>query len=102
MAEMQITVAVPTVHINGTKGGALLSHALACRSTLQGALQVLQEYGPNGRDFYPQGDAAVVRAFDEHRARLKAIEDVIRQYEEIAEGIERQLDHSSPTSSGGA
>ena len=67
---------LPTIHRNGTSREALQEGYRAAYSILGDALRVLAETAPNGRDYYPQGDAMLRQAEAEYRARATAIQHV--------------------------
>jgi hypothetical protein len=57
------------------------------------ALRVMQEKGPNARDYYPQGDGVIRVAVAEHCARLAKLESVREELNEIrlaVAGFERE------------
>lgn len=81
----------PTVHLNGTSGGALLEQILKARAALDAALDAMREAEPNGRDFYPQGNNAINTAIAEHLARIKSVEGVLQQYDGLYEAVSKQL-----------
>ena len=80
-------VAIPTIHLNGTKKENLLEGYLAQIHAIRGALDAIQNNPPNGRDFYPQGDGAILVALDEHRQRLVTLGLVKDELEKITEAI---------------
>lgn len=78
---------IPTIHLNGTARSDLLNGYLQARAALVFARRTLCDTAPNGRDYYPQGDGAIGRALTQHAARLKAIDAIIDEIEEIATKI---------------
>lgn len=66
---------LPTIHGNGTSAQALLDQATG----------VMDAAAPNGRDYYPQSDAAINRAGLEHAARCQQITALLLEYEALAE-----------------
>jgi len=82
-----ITLPVPTVHSNGTGQAGLVSQLKEARQALRVAVDAMRQAMPHGRDYYPQGDAALGPARDAHLAmigQVKAIEDA---YLELAVAI---------------
>lgn len=77
----------PTIHTNGTSAQELLDGLGEIHVALNNAVAKLYEYGPNARDYYPQGDAAFAAARDEHASRIERVRSVIAEIEEIAESI---------------
>ena len=83
---------IPTVHLNGTSAGELIGQLEAASRALDTAIGALCEAGPNGRDYYPQGPAALTTAIGEHSARVKALRevnaDLLHIWEMLANGGE--------------
>ena len=79
---------VPTIHLNGTPAGRLQEPLCEAHSALNETLDKLAECAPNGRDYYPQGEAAINEATREHRARLTAIQAVMADLLAIHEAID--------------
>jgi hypothetical protein len=77
----------PTIHINGTSRDELLECLIDARQAVRTAIDAVCTTAPHGRDYYPQGDAAFIKARDEHLARLKRLHDVVAELGEIAESI---------------
>jgi len=77
----------PTIHMNGTSREALLEDFVKVIDALNVAMEALQKSGPNGRDYYPQGDGALRKAQNEHLARMKKLKEVQDEIQEIAESI---------------
>lgn len=71
---------IPTVHLNGTSREALVAQLRQAGTALLAARHALENAAPHGRDYYPQGDEAIVQATAEHRSRLRRIDAI---YEEI-------------------
>jgi hypothetical protein len=77
----------PTLHLNGTSKGALLDQYCDAAHAVDAAVTSLCENGPNGRDYYPQGQPAFFQAQAEHDARVKKLRQVRKELNEIAEYI---------------
>ena len=77
----------PTIHSNGTSRDALLADYRNALNALREARAKLQDAAPNGRDYYPQGNEAIVAASREHRARMAKLEEVTREITEIGEAV---------------
>jgi hypothetical protein len=75
---------LPTIHMNGTAGADLLAAYLAALEALRLASVALQATAPNGRDYYPQGDAAILAAGQEHRTRVAALTALMVEVEALA------------------
>lgn len=81
---------LPTIHSNGTSWRALLSDVVDATRAIKRAEEALRKAWPNGRDYYPQGDAAMQKAvaeWDDMVARLRSVQDDL---EKIAGGIYAQ------------
>ena len=78
---------LPTIHLNGTSQHDLLDYNCNMVHTLSQALDVMSEYGPNARDYYPQGDHAFAQARKEHEERMAAIRKIKFEIEKIAEYV---------------
>lgn len=71
-----MSLAIPTIHMNGTSQKDIEGQLEDARSALVSAMEALQRAAPNGRDYYPQGHDALSLAQKQHHARLKAIATV--------------------------
>ncbi len=78
---------IPTIHMNGTSREALLDAILEAVHALHKAGRKLAATSPNGRDYYPQGNAATSMAMDQHEARMNKLREVISELETIGEAI---------------
>ena len=77
----------PTIHLNGTSKQQLLDDYCDVSHALNAAMKKMIENGPNGRDYYPQGDQAYRKAVKEHYDRIEQIHRVRLEIETIAEHI---------------
>ena len=75
------TLATPTIHLNGTSREALAKAYEAARDAVGVAYDRLKLTAPNGRDYYPQGANAMVRAEKEHWFRLGRLQEVVDELE---------------------
>ena len=78
----------PTVHLNGSSREALETQFRDVVSALQSLIEAMVEARPNGRDYYPQGDAAFQEAQVEHARRLTIASNLKREYEELWESVQ--------------
>lgn len=62
----------PTVHLNGTSKKELLQGLLDAIHALHVAEEAVGKSYPNGRDYYPQGPDAILKAVAEYDARVQA------------------------------
>lgn len=81
---------IPTVHMNGDSKADLLSSSMEAHNAVRKAIEAIAGTFPNGRNFYPQGDGAILQAMREHRDRINALELVRQELEQIVEGVSEQ------------
>lgn len=79
---------IPTVHWNGDTQQTLTDQNMAVYRAADKLLTALNEAGPNGRNFYPQGPQALWDAQVEHKARWEAVNKIKRDMEEIILAIQ--------------
>lgn len=78
---------LPTIHSNGTSPKSLLEDYMKASASLRQAIHDLEEAGPNGRDYYPQGPGAFTVAQEEHENRLERLESVRRELVQIMDHV---------------
>ncbi len=78
---------LPTININGTDRGELLTRYMHAKEALDAAVEALGEASPHGRDYQTQEAGALLRAQREHADRMTAIRKVRAEIETIAEHI---------------
>ncbi len=78
----------PVIHMNGTSAEQLLEGYAEMIYALNDALSAMHRNGPNGRDYYPNGDDSLLRAQREHKARIDAVTTVWKELSQIAETID--------------
>ncbi len=83
-----MTLAIPTIHSNGSGRADLIDGYMVAIDALADAILAVQRTGPNGRDYYVQGGAAILTAQAQHRSRLERLGSVIAELREIAESID--------------
>lgn len=74
---------IPLIHLNGTSRETLEEQVSTAYRAILNAVKALEGMAPNGRDYYPRGDAAFARATEQHRSRadrLVAIKDELMAY----------------------
>lgn len=81
---------MPTIHLNGTSANALLDAHTTASEVLLHAIRELEMCAPNARD-YPEGTGALYTAQKEHEARVKALQQVRVELNEIAEHVADHL-----------
>ena len=74
----------PTLHMNGTSKNQLLDDYCDMGHALNAAMEKMINNGPNGRDYYPQGDKAFSIARQEHMDRIAKIHAVKEEIDQIA------------------
>ena len=82
----------PTIHTNGSSATTLLDGYAAVLDALSKAQDYLASTGPNGRDYYPQGESAYAVARAEHEARIEKVRAVREEIETIASIVSDQVD----------
>lgn len=79
---------VPAIHLNGTSKNALLDAYGEAVVALNMAYNVIKETAPNGRDYYPLGPNALTAATEEHMDRLRRVDAVRIEIEELMTKID--------------
>lgn len=74
----------PTIHANGTPAGALFEGYVEAANRTRAALEAVAYTAPNGRDYYPQGQAAMEQAQVEHISRLERLQALAEELEALA------------------
>jgi hypothetical protein len=87
-----MSLELPTIHLNGTSKERLLEAINDAYWKIGEAQRALAETTPNGRDYYtPQRDYdRLAKATNEHYARMLKLADILKELEELAEGIDTQ------------
>ena len=82
------SLAVPTIHLNGSSADELLLLNREAADALRKAQEALARATPHGRDYYPQVAAgAWLRAMREHEARAEKLRSVAADLEVLAMSI---------------
>ena len=84
------TLAIPTVHLNGTSKSDLLDQFCEAINSLHEAGWALAKAAPNGRDYYVQPGNSIAVAIDQHDARMNKLREVVSELEEIAMAVSDQ------------
>ncbi len=79
---------IPMIHMNGTSKEELLAQHLLIVQRLDAAIYALRSGFPNGRDFYPRGDAAWQEARDAFAERIAALAKMKEEFEHLLEAID--------------
>jgi hypothetical protein len=82
-----MTLMIPTIHLNGTSRGELLDQLKEAIGAIDAACVALGKATPNGRDYYPQSDGAIVQAQAQHTERRRRLVAVHDELMAIAEAI---------------
>lgn len=77
----------PTIHLNGTGRSDLYEQYADAGAAIGKAVDKLYACQPNARDYYPQGDGAAKCARLEHDTRIKRLQDVGREIQELLEHV---------------
>jgi hypothetical protein len=93
-------IILPTVHMNGTSPGMLKEGYLEAYRAVKNAEAQLIGVEFNGRDYYPQGDAAWKKAREEHGARLEKLRGIADEIMAILEHVQEVIDAKERQSRG--
>jgi hypothetical protein len=85
-----LKMTVPTIHLNGTSKARLIDALCNASDALNAAYAALRETAPNGRDYYPQGPAALPAATNEHLDRLRRLDAIKAEIDALAQAIDQQ------------
>jgi hypothetical protein len=78
-----MSLITPTIHLNGTSKAELAEQLANAANALMDARKALQAAAPNGRDYYPQGEQAIAKATDQHRARLMKLREILAEIQSL-------------------
>jgi hypothetical protein len=81
-------VQLPTIHLNGTSRERLVEQLCEASAALDAAYEALKRAAPNGRDYYPQGPAAMEAAEREHRDRMARVDAVKQEVDALTIAID--------------
>ena len=73
----------PTIHLNGTSRESLTEGYRSAYDAIEAAIDAIAKTSPHGRDYYVQSDNAIVIAANEHRNRLRHLENIRKELETI-------------------
>lgn len=74
-----MSVAVPTVHLNGTSREALVEENMKALAAVHAAFEAVRGAAPNARDYYVQSSTAFNEARKQHVERLLALTAIEQQ-----------------------
>jgi hypothetical protein len=78
---------LPTIHLNGTSKAELIEQLCEASQAIDLAYSALKQAAPNGRDYYPQGPEAYTAARAQHEDRLRRLDAVKAEIDELAMAI---------------
>lgn len=78
---------LPLIHSNGTSREMLVSDLCEAAGAIDTAYEALKRCAPNGRDYYPLGPAAMKTAEDEHFDRLRRLDSVKKEIDNLTLAI---------------
>jgi hypothetical protein len=81
---------IPTVHLNGTSKDELLDQIVKAAHAIREAQRWLGAAGPNGRDYYVQGEGAHAAACAERNAWQADLRRIYDGLLAVHDGIEEQ------------
>lgn len=79
----------PTIHINGTSANALFEEVLEILHSTRESKQLVERMTVHGRDFYPQGEGAIMDAIDAKIALLTKYDVIIKELTEYGEYLSK-------------
>lgn len=82
----------PQLNLNGTSADALVEQTAHARRALTNALHILQEAEPHRRDYFTAALGAYGDAREEHVNRLKKIQSVLDDLQQIEMNVRGQRD----------
>ena len=88
--KMAEELTVPTLHLNGSGWKNLYEQCTASLGALRAAKVALPQ--PNARDYYVQGDYAILRATSQLDAQFAKLDEVEAELTKILEAISEQND----------
>lgn len=77
----------PTLHLNGSSAYTLRETYAAAMVALGAALDALEACAPNARDYYPQGDQAILFAAREHSVRVERVRESLNEVSDLYEHV---------------
>ena len=78
---------LPTVHLNGTSRDDLVEQRLAIVDALRLVANAIADGWPDARDYYPQGQDAILAARELWRGRLDTLDFMRQEIEDEARAI---------------
>lgn len=88
--EIEHTIAVPTVHLNGTSAEELLKQLATAFEAATTAIIGLYHAAPNNRDYYPTKQEN--QAQTEHTIRAKTLSAVRTELNEMRDHVQAVID----------
>lgn len=80
---------IPTIHANGTSKERLIESLTEASQALDLAYEAMNRTAPNGRDYYPQGQDAICDAQHEHSDRLRRLDKIKHEIDQLTLAIDR-------------
>jgi hypothetical protein len=77
----------PTIHLNGTSRASLLEGYHNAYNAIEAAIDAVAKTAPHGRDYYVKDNNAIIIATNEHRNRLRNLENIRKEIETICLAI---------------
>ena len=93
MKKSSLDLEVPSVHLGGTSKEELMRQYLQANTQIREAIEALQQATPHGRDYVltaHQSHDRLQAALEQHRWRVKLLEQVQRELEYLIEQIDVQ------------
>ncbi len=80
---------LPTIHLNGTSKESLIESLCEASQAIELAYKALKQTAPHGRDYYPQGPEAIREAIKEHNNRLRLLDEVKNEIDDMTRKIDQ-------------
>jgi hypothetical protein len=84
------TIAVPTIHSNGSDKDDLIEGLMRARNALHEAALTLQDAAPNGRDYYIQTPSTFSLAQEQNSQRVRSVVAIYDELGAIIRAIKSQ------------
>jgi hypothetical protein len=82
-------VTLPTIHANGTPKRMLVDALCNASHAIDAAYDALRQTAPNGRDYYPQEPTQFEQAQAEHFDRMKRLDAVKEEIDQLTIAIDQ-------------
>jgi hypothetical protein len=88
LKKKSLPLVTPTIHLNGSGRNALVEKVCCSMDGVRKAIEALSDASPHGRDYYPQGNDAYLKAELAWQQRLGLLRDLYKELVEHAQEID--------------